>query len=149
MVSQALGVPAYQTYGNRQRKAAAPVAASSDGSNQGRSRVPSPRVNYRAPQLTTNAAPVSKNDSAEFSPQALGRTKAASKSASNDPAADSVQQSPDILGSIVEQYTRERAVYSYSTPLQGGGSFNVTFEVESAYRVTQVYGPGALIDAQA
>lgn len=89
-------------------------------------------------------------DAAEFSPLALASASSGAQPTAAEPTpVDQADQSTlDVVGAIVDQYTRQRAVLAYTMPL-GRGVLSLTLEVESAYRVTQLVLPGSTMDVTA
>lgn len=48
---------------------------------------------------------------------------------------------------LVEKLVRQRAIFTFrSPPLVGGGSFDLTLDVEVAYRTLRQIGPGSNLD---
>lgn len=121
----------------------------------GRGRLTTPRINFKAAPgrnaATENTPPV-RQDTVELSSPT---TRIARGSRAMPRASETDTQSPQAtnpqspLAGITDQFVRQRAVYSFSMPIGGGGTFSLTYEVESSYRVIRFLEPGQLIDAEA
>lgn len=73
---------------------------------------------------------------------------ATSDETSTDPSTTDSGQS-NILGQIVDQYTRQRAALAYTVNLGSAGTLSFTYEIESSTRVISFVQPGQVLDAQA
>jgi len=127
----------------RQRLAAgAADNASRDPSQQRQSAVPGVARTRAATSPRATPATTRASDSASISP----RAKSANLQ-SGEPAPASGGRIT-AGGAIVERFVRQRAVLAYQSPVTRFGSFNLTLEVESSYRVTEYIPPGGTIDVE-
>ena len=127
----------------RQRLAArAADNASRDPSQQRQSAVPGSGRTRATPAPTGTPATTRAADSTTISPRAKSANL---QSGSNTPGSGGRITAG---GAIVERYVRQRAVLAYQSPVTQFGSFNLTLEVESSYRITEYIPPGGTIDVE-
>jgi hypothetical protein len=95
-------------------------------------------------------------DAADFSAKAKAASAASKSSAPAKSTPSEVTTTPvtsddgsQVLATLVDQYTRQRAVLAYSMPLRNGGTFSIQLEIESSSQVTQLIAGGQRIDVNA
>ncbi|MGH7131332.1 MAG: hypothetical protein ACREJO_05240 [Phycisphaerales bacterium] len=158
MVRSALGGPLPVPAAVRKARADALAGQSSnntdDGSGAGKNYLGGTDTGYNAATFVdTTFGKAAAQDSAEFSPEALsgGNTQPGTSDPSNAGSGDIqplVNENGDVVAAIVDQYIRQRAVMAYTVPF-GRGTLSLTYEVESAYRVTQLVLPGSNLNVTA
>ncbi len=152
LVAMSLGTTPNAT---RKPREAGASRQAGDEQGGGRSRLATPRINFKAGPGRAQAAesaPTPKQDTVELSTLSPSRgASRGSRVAKADGAADAPASSAPIAG-VTDEFIRQRAVYTYTMPIAGPngmGSFSMTYEVESSYRVIRFIEPGQLIDAEA
>lgn len=119
--------------------------ASRDPSQQRQAAVPtSGRV--RAAQPARTSAANRGADTASISPTAKSANLQSTDGSQSTPATTGGRITAG--GAIVERYVRQRAVLAYQSPTTKFGSYNLTLEVESSYRVIEYIPPGGTIDVE-
>lgn len=158
MVKQAIGGPLPVPGAVRKARADALAGQSSNNSGNGsgasKNYLGDTDTGYNAATFVdTTFGKAATKDSAEFSPEALSGvvTQPGTSDPSNDGGSDIqpvASDNGDVVAAIVDQYVRQRAVMAYTVPF-GRGVLSLTYEVESAYRVTQLVLPGSNLNVTA
>lgn len=154
MVRSAIGGPLPAPAAVRKARADALAGQSSnnadDGSGAGKNYLGGTDTGYNAATFVdTTFGKAAAQDSAEFSPEALsGDVTQPGVAAPDTDIQPLVNENGDVVAAIVDQYIRQRAVMAYTVPF-GRGTLSLTYEVESAYRVTQLVLPGSNLNVTA
>ncbi|MGQ0627885.1 MAG: hypothetical protein ACT4PL_07265 [Phycisphaerales bacterium] len=129
----------YTTIGGAQRAAQRDVrAGGGTAGDPGSSRGGVFGLALRAPTIKVNSPQgVTGVDRAEVSPNARVASLLAGSGGGEGPSA------------LVESFVRQRATFAYRSPqVQGRASFDLSFDVEVAYRVVQLVPAGSVVDVQ-
>lgn len=157
MVRSAIGGPLPAPAAVRKARADALAGQSSnnadDGSGAGKNYLGNTDTGYNAATFVdTTFGKAAAQDSAEFSPEALSgdvtQPGVAAPQTGNTDIQPVTNENGDVVASIVDQYIRQRAVMAYTVPF-GRGTLSLTYEVETAYRVTQLVLPGSNLNVTA